>query len=225
MTIGSVEYKATSDIGFEAVHPSIGSFSGLVKRLIDLTVAVLGGLALLPFFLLLAALIRLDSPGAALYKQRRVGLNGEEFMMYKFRSMHVGAETLQTELQAYNEMDGPLFKMKNDPRITRVGRWLRKLSFDEFPQLINVVRGEMSLVGPRPPLPNEVEEFEAWHHAKFNTKPGMTGLWQVSGRSELSSFKHMIQLDIEYVRSWSLKLDFQILIKTFKVVSGGFGAH
>lgn len=225
MTIGSVEYKATSERDFETVHPSISSFSGIAKRLIDLTVALVGGLALLPFFLLLVALIRLDSRGSALYKQRRIGLNGEEFMMYKFRSMHVGAETLQAELQALNEMDGPLFKMKNDPRITRVGRWLRRLSFDEFPQLINVIRGEMSLVGPRPPLPGEVEEFESWHRVKFQTRPGMTGLWQVSGRSELSSFRHMIQLDIEYVRNWSLNLDFQIFVKTFKVVFGGFGAH
>lgn len=225
MTIGSVEYNATSERSIEAVHPSVGSPAGFVKRMLDLTVAIGGGLALLPFFLALALLIRLDSKGPALYKQRRVGLNGEEFMMYKFRSMHVGAERLQDELQAFNEMEGPLFKMKNDPRITKVGRWLRRLSFDEFPQLINVIRGEMSLVGPRPPLPCEVDEFEAWHRIKFNTRPGMTGLWQVSGRNELSSFKVMIQLDVEYVRNWSLAMDFSILARTFKVVFGGLGAH
>lgn len=225
MTIGSVEYNATSERSFETVHPSLSTPSGLVKRLADLSVALGGGLVLLPFFFGLAVLIRLDSKGPALYKQRRIGLNGEEFMMYKFRSMHVGAEHMQDELQVFNEMDGPLFKMKNDPRITRVGRWLRKLSFDEFPQLINVVRGEMSLVGPRPPLPSEVEDFEAWHRIKFDTRPGMTGLWQVSGRSELSSFREMIQLDIEYVRNWSLSMDLQILARTFKVVFGGLGAH
>lgn len=207
------------------VHPSLGSAQGLLKRLFDFSSALVGGLLIAPFLLLLGLWIKLDSKGPVLYKQLRVGVNGEEFWMYKFRSMHVGAEALQAELLAYNEMDGPLFKMKDDPRVTRSGRVLRRTSLDELPQLINVLKGEMSLVGPRPPLPGEVEEFEPWQREKFVVKPGMTGLWQVSGRNSLSQFNQMIELDLAYIRNWNFGLDIKILFQTVKVVFNGLGAH
>lgn len=207
------------------VHPSLGSAQGLLKRLFDFFSALIGGLLIAPVLLMIALLIKLDSKGPVLYKQLRVGVNGEEFWMYKFRSMHVGAEALQAELMAYNEMDGPLFKMKDDPRVTRSGRVLRRTSLDELPQLVNVLKGEMSLVGPRPPLPSEVEKFEPWQKEKFFVRPGMTGLWQVSGRNSLSGFNQIIELDISYVRNWSFWLDIKILVQTVKVVFSCIGAH
>lgn len=208
-----------------AVHPSLSTAGGAFKRGVDLFGAVIGGFAIAPVVMVLAIAIKLDSSGPVLFKQRRVGLNGQIFHMYKFRSMQVGAETMQAELAGHNEMDGPLFKMRNDPRVTRVGRWLRKTSLDELPQLFNVLRGDMSLVGPRPPLPSEVEQFEPWHMEKFAVKPGMTGLWQVSGRNELSAFRQMIELDIRYIRTWHPALDFQILLRTAWVVLQCLGAH
>jgi exopolysaccharide biosynthesis polyprenyl glycosylphosphotransferase len=224
MQASAIDTSAFSGQAVQAAHPSLGLVYGLLKRSFDVVVTLFGGLCVLPCLLLVAILIKLDSAGPVLYRQRRIGLNGREFWMYKFRSMHVGAEAMQDELMAFNEMDGPLFKMRNDPRVTRVGRIIRRCSVDEFPQLINVLRGEMSLVGPRPPLPREVAEFEPWQMEKFVVRPGMTGLWQVSGRNEVSEFLHMIRLDVEYVRSWSLWLDLRILMKTFVVVFRGMGA-
>lgn len=209
----------------DLTHPSMRSPLGYVKRAIDLVSAVIGGVAIAPLVLLLMALVKLDSSGPVLYKQRRVGYNGEEFWMYKFRTMHVGAEARQAELMALNEMTGPLFKIKDDPRVTRVGRWLRRTSLDELPQLLNVVRGEMSLVGPRPPMLSEVEQFEPWHLEKLSVRPGMTGLWQVNGRNTLPTFDQMIELDMRYIRTWSFSLDFLILLKTVWVVTMGLGAH
>jgi exopolysaccharide biosynthesis polyprenyl glycosylphosphotransferase len=181
-------------------------------------------LALLsPFFLIIALLILLDSPGPAIYKQVRCGLNGRKFIFYKFRSMVQEAEKQKEDLALYNLMDGPVFKMKDDPRITRVGRFLRKSSLDELPQLFNVLKGDMSFVGPRPPIPAEVEKYEGWQRRRLSMKPGITGLWQVRGRNQIP-FSQWMKLDLEYIDNWSLWLDLKILLKTIPVVLLGKGA-
>jgi exopolysaccharide biosynthesis polyprenyl glycosylphosphotransferase len=203
---------------------SISKGALLVKRLIDVTIAAVGLLLGAPLFGLIALAIRLDSPGPVIFRQTRVGLRGRLFEMYKFRSMHVGAEEQQDMLADLNEADGPIFKIRDDPRLTRVGRILRRLSLDELPQLVNVLRGEMSLVGPRPPIPAEVEKYQEWHKKRLEAPPGMTGLWQVSGRSRLS-FDEMVLLDIYYLENWSLWLDFKILMRTIPKVLLGEGAY
>jgi len=209
-------------IGVRTVAISKGAL--LVKRLIDVTVAAVGLVLCAPLLLLIALAIRLDSPGPIIFRQTRVGLRGRLFEMYKFRSMHVGAEEQQDMLAEFNEADGPIFKIRDDPRLTRVGRILRRLSLDELPQLVNVLRGEMSLVGPRPPIPAEVEKYQEWHKKRLEAPPGMTGLWQVSGRSRLS-FDEMVLLDIYYIENWSLWLDFKILMRTIPKVLLGEGAY
>jgi exopolysaccharide biosynthesis polyprenyl glycosylphosphotransferase len=176
-----------------------------------------------PVFLLITLLVRLDSPGPIIYRQVRCGWNGRRFTFYKFRSMVQRAAERQSDLAPYNEMNGPVFKMKRDPRVTRVGRFLRKTSLDELPQLINVLRGEMSFVGPRPPLPEEVEKYEGWQRRRLSMKPGITGLWQVRGRNRID-FDQWMKLDLEYIDNWSLWLDFKILLKTIPVVLSGKGA-
>jgi exopolysaccharide biosynthesis polyprenyl glycosylphosphotransferase len=204
--------------------PSISKGALLVKRLIDVTIAAVGLLLGAPLFGLIALAVRLDSPGPVIFRQTRVGLRGRSFEMYKFRSMHVGAEEQQDLLADLNEADGPIFKIRDDPRLTRVGRILRRLSLDELPQLVNVLRGEMSLVGPRPPVPAEVEKYQEWHKKRLEAPPGMTGLWQVSGRSRLS-FDEMVLLDIYYIENWSLWMDFKILMRTIPKVLLGEGAY
>lgn len=199
-------------------HPSLNSVMGFLKRSFDVSMVLLAAPAYVPVMLAVAAAIKLDSKGPVFFVQKRVGLNGEHFYMYKFRSMRLDAEELLHEVQHLNEMKGPLFKIKNDPRITRMGRFIRKSSLDELPQLINVLKGEMSLVGPRPPLVSEVEQFEPAYHEKFAVRPGITGLWQVSGRSERNDFKEAIALDVHYVRNWSLRFDLAILLRTVLVV-------
>ena len=195
----------------------------LVKRGVD----VIGALAMLtlglPLLVLIALAIRLNSPGPVIFTQTRVGVGGKLFKIYKFRSMYEGAETELEHLRELNEADGPLFKIHDDPRLTQVGRFLRRTSLDELPQLLNVLRGEMSLVGPRPPIPPEVERYQEWHKRRLETRPGMTGLWQVSGRS-LLSFDEMVLLDIYYIENWSLWLDFKILLRTVPQVLLGNGA-
>lgn len=196
----------------------------LVRRLIDV---VLAGLILLifgPIFMIpTALLIKLTSKGPILFKQTRCGLNGRQFVMYKFRSMVDNAEQLRVELEALNEMDGPVFKSSCDPRVTTVGRIIRRRSIDELPQLFNVLRGDMSLVGPRPPLPQEVARYQRWQRRRLSMKPGMTCLWQVSGRNEVS-FEDWMKLDLTYIDNWSLLLDLKILLKTVPVVLIGRGA-
>jgi exopolysaccharide biosynthesis polyprenyl glycosylphosphotransferase len=207
-----------------ARHPSVAGNAALFKRAFDQAVAGFLLALLAPMLLAVALLIRLDSPGPVLFKQQRVGLGGAPFEILKFRTMTVGAEGRQTELQAFNEMAGPLFKMKNDPRVTRLGRWLRLTSLDELPQLVNVLKGDMSLVGPRPPMLSEVQHFEPWQLEKFHVRPGITGLWQTSGRSQLNTTAAMVELDVRYIRDWSVWLDLKLLMKTAWVVATCKGA-
>jgi exopolysaccharide biosynthesis polyprenyl glycosylphosphotransferase len=196
----------------------------VAKRVLDIVLTVLVLLVLWPVFLLVAIAIKLDSPGPILFTQIRIGQDGRPFKVYKFRSMVADAEDSLPHLNGLNEASGPLFKIKDDPRRTRVGRWLRKLSIDEFPQLINVLRGEMSWVGPRPALPNEVEKYEAWQRQRLEVPQGMTGLPQISGRSDLT-FDEVCLLDIYYIENWSLSLDLTILLRTIPQVLFGRGAY
>lgn len=190
---------------------------------------IIGSLALLvmllPLMLLLAILIRLDSPGPALYLHKRVGKDGHPFTMAKFRTMVDGAHVLREKLQPLNEVEGPVFKLKDDPRVTRLGHWLRRLSLDELPQLFNVLVGHMSLVGPRPALPEEVARYESWHLRRLSVTPGLTGLWQIMGRAGLKDFNRWVEWDLIYIDNWSLLLDLVILFKTLPVVMRGHGAY
>ncbi|MBN1352400.1 sugar transferase [candidate division KSB1 bacterium] len=194
-----------------------------VKRLFDVVVSLVAIMMLSPLLLITAVAIKLTSKGPILFDQIRSGLNGRKFKLYKFRSMHVGAEMRKRELQKMNEMDGPVFKIKRDPRITKIGRLLRKFSIDELPQFINVLKGDMSVVGPRPPLPVEVEMYQLWQRRRLSLKPGLTCIWQVSGRNQIP-FNEWMEMDLEYIDKWSLFLDFKIFIKTFFVVLFGYGA-
>ena len=175
-------------------------------------------------FILTALLIKKSSKGPVFFSQVRNTLNGRRFKLYKFRTMVQGAEAKIQELAAYNEMNGAAFKMTNDPRITPLGKWLRKLSIDELPQLWNVFKGDMSLVGPRPPLPSEVEEYEDWHRRRLSFSPGITCLWQISGRNTITDFSEWAKLDLKYIDNWSFWLDIKILLKTIPVVFFGKGA-
>ncbi len=195
-----------------------------VKRIIDVVVAGLGLLFLAPLLIVIGVLIRLDSPGPALFRQTRVGKGGRPFTVYKYRTMRQGAEAEQEQLAALNEATGPLFKVRDDPRVTRVGHWIRRFSIDEIPQLINVLLGQMSLVGPRPPLPSEVAQYEEWHRKRLEVSPGMTSLWAVSGRSDVP-FDEMVMLDIYYIENWSLRLDFTIILRTLPAVITAAGAY
>jgi exopolysaccharide biosynthesis polyprenyl glycosylphosphotransferase len=195
-----------------------------VKRALDLLLVGGGLLLISPLLVAVALAIKLDSSGPVFYRQTRVGKNGRHFSMLKFRSMCIDADKKLAELRARNEATGPLFKIKADPRITRVGRILRRFSLDELPQLLNVLRGEMSLVGPRPPLPAEVAEYEDWQLGRLGAVPGVTGLWQVSGRSEVP-FHDMVRLDLHYIRNWSLALDVEILMRTVPAVLTSRGAY
>ncbi len=199
-------------------------FPLFLKRLMDLTVAVAGLLLLAPLMGLVAAAIRLTSPGPALFRQVRCGLNGRRFVLYKFRTMYADAEARLQEVAHLNEVRGPAFKARRDPRVTPLGRILRRLSLDELPQLINVLKGDMSLVGPRPPLPEEVARYERWQRRRLAMKPGLTGLWQVSGRAEIADFDRWTQLDLAYIDHWSLWLDLKILLRTLPAVLSTRGA-
>jgi lipopolysaccharide/colanic/teichoic acid biosynthesis glycosyltransferase len=197
--------------------------AALGKRVLDVALASALLVGLAPLFLLTAALVRLDSPGPVLLGQDRIGRGLRTFRMYKFRSMVADADQLRENLQHLNEVDGPIFKIRNDPRVTRMGAFLRRSSLDELPQLWNVLRGEMSLVGPRPPFAHEVEHDLLRQRARLRFPPGMTGLWQVGGRSNLT-YQAMVRLDLRYVRDWSLFADLGILLRTIPVVLTGKGA-
>jgi len=194
-----------------------------MKRLFDIVASAMALWLLLPVFLMVMAIIKLTSRGPIFFKQSRVGLHGRGFNMLKFRSMVVGAEVLKRSLTALNEQSGPVFKMRNDPRVTRFGRFIRKYSIDELPQLINVLRGDMSVVGPRPPVPEELEKYEAWQRRRLSVRPGLTCIWQVSGRNQIS-FEDWMVLDMQYIDHWSLGRDFNLIFRTIPVVLTGRGA-
>lgn len=189
------------------------------KRALDVIASFLGLVILSPILLIVAILIKLESKGPAIFSQSRIGLNGKEFKMYKFRSMVQNAEELKEKLAKQNEMSGPMFKMKNDPRVTKVGKFIRKTSIDELPQLLNILKGDMTLVGPRPSLPREVEKFESWMLKRLEVKPGLTCYWQVSGRNNIDFYDWM-KLDLKYVNDMSFWLDIKLIFKTVAVLFG-----
>lgn len=225
LSLGGVDAEAINGIPLISIRQSaLTGFNQTLKRAVDLLIASVGGIILAPVWLATAIAIKLDSPGPVFFRQERVGRGGKRFLVYKFRSMYVDAEAQLEKLRAHNEAAGPLFKMRDDPRRTRVGRFIRKTSIDELPQLINVVRGEMSLVGPRPGLQSEVDQYQDWHRKRLEVQPGITGLWQVSGRSDLT-FDEMVMLDIYYAENWSLGLDLRIMLRTVPQVLFGEGAY
>ncbi len=195
----------------------------LVKRVFDVTSSAVALLVLSPLLIAAAFLVKLTSKGPAVFRQKRSGMSGRVFTLYKFRTMVQDAEALKAQLEKRNEVDGPVFKIKDDPRITGVGKWLRKLSIDELPQLWNVLRGDMSIVGPRPPLPAEVEKYERWQRRRLSMRPGITCIWQVSGRSNID-FRRWMEMDLEYIDNWSLFLDFKIILRTIPAVLSSRGA-
>ena len=200
----------------ESTPPSVSL--QLIKRFIDIAVSFVGLIIISPLYFAVVLAIKLNSPGPVYFIQERVGLNGRIFKLYKFRTMVIDAEEKLAELMKHNEMQGPAFKMDNDPRITPIGRFLRKYSIDEIPQLWNVLHGDMSLVGPRPPLPREVKQYDPWHQRRLSMRPGITCLWQVSGRNKITDFNEWVRLDLEYIDNWSLLLDFKILLRTIPAV-------
>jgi exopolysaccharide biosynthesis polyprenyl glycosylphosphotransferase len=198
-------------------------FQRLLKRLLDIGASAVALAVLSPLLFATAALVALTSPGPVLFRQRRVGLRGRTFDMLKFRSMVQDAEGLRARLAADNDQSGPVFKMKHDPRVTAFGRFMRRHSVDELPQLVNVLRGDMSIVGPRPPLPEEVARYEAWQVRRLSVRPGLTCVWQVSGRNAIT-FREWMMLDMRYIDHWSLALDLDLIWKTVPVVLTGRGA-
>ncbi|MDS0526659.1 sugar transferase [Clostridium sp. SHJSY1] len=207
------------ELVYEQKYEEISIGYAFVKRLIDVICSFLGIIALSPVFLIVSIAIRIESTGKAIFVQDRVGFEGKEFKMYKFRSMVQDAEDLKDKLKEKNEMNGPMFKIKKDPRVTKVGAFIRKTSIDELPQLINVLKGEMSLVGPRPSLPEEVKEFEPWMMERFSVKPGLTCYWQVSGRNDIGFYEWM-ELDIKYVKEKGILVDMSLILKTVSVLLG-----
>jgi exopolysaccharide biosynthesis polyprenyl glycosylphosphotransferase len=205
--------------------PPGDGFDLAVKRLFDIVTSAVLLMVLAPLFAIIAIAVRTDSPGPILFKQRRVGLNGRIFSLYKFRSMQLDAEAQLSALRKENEMQGPAFKLRNDPRVTPVGRFIRRHSLDELPQLWNVFRGDMSLVGPRPPMPDEVQLYDRKERRRLSMRPGLTCTWQVSGRNDIADFESWVQLDLEYIDNWSLGLDFSLLVRTVPAVVFGSGAR
>lgn len=196
----------------------------ILKRIIDIIGSIIGIVLVSPVLLVTAVLIKLESKGRIFFSQTRVGLHGKEFKIYKFRSMVDGAEALRKSIEHKNEMSGPMFKVRGDPRITKIGRFIRKTSIDELPQLINVLKGEMSLVGPRPSLPSEVEKFESWMLKRLEVKPGLTCYWQVSGRNNIC-FEDWMKLDIDYVNNRNMQLDIKLIFKTIILLFGDKNAY
>lgn len=225
LSLNRVEFNNMAGIpmlGIRDVH--ISRFQQILKRGLDFLIIGIGGIPAIMVGLILALAIKLDSPGPILYTADRIGPHGRTFKMYKFRSMIKDADQKKAMIRHLNEADGPIFKIKEDPRLTRVGRFIRRLSLDELPQLINVIRGEMSLVGPRPPLPEEVALYKPWHRQRLSVIGGITGLWQVSGRSDLT-FDELCLLDIYYIENWSLWTDIRILLQTIPHALFAKGAY
>jgi len=224
-TPAKVELEELDGLPLLSFSPAPNSVLALAaKRCLDVALALVLLFIGLPIIVAIAAAIKITSGGAVLYRQTRCGLNGRLFTMYKFRTMEEGAHERRRELLELNEMTGPAFKLRRDPRVTWLGRFLRRFSLDELPQLWNVLKGEMSLVGPRPPIPEEVAQYQPWQRRRLAMKPGLTCLWQISGRSDNPDFNQWMQLDLEYIDSWTPTLDFKILLKTIPVVLSGKGA-
>jgi exopolysaccharide biosynthesis polyprenyl glycosylphosphotransferase len=220
-----VRVEQFQGIPFLALQVNSFSAAGLFyKRVLDIVGALVGSLMFLAMYPIVAIAIKLDSPGPVLFRQMRIGKNGRTFQLLKFRSMYQGAERRKKELLAQNQMNGFMFKVEKDPRVTRVGRFLRKTSLDEFPQFVNVLKGEMSLVGTRPPTPDEVAEYSYAHRRRISAKPGITGLWQISGRNKINDFEKIVELDCSYLESWRFWDDIRILFKTIFVVLRRKGA-
>ena len=202
-------------------------YCNYIKGILDRLIAVLGLLLTWWIYILVAIAIKLEDPkGPVIFKQKRVGMNGRVFYMYKFRSMYVDAEARKAELMKNNEMSSDLmFKMKDDPRVTKVGKFIRKTSIDEFPQFFNVLIGNMSLVGTRPPTEEEVSKYSRNHWRRISIKPGITGMWQISGRSTITSFDEIVDLDTKYIDEWSVMMDFKVMFKTISVILRRNGAY
>ena len=209
----------TENIDIELNQKEVNGQYGyrILKRSFDIIASVIGLVVLSPVFLAIAIAIKCDDGGPVFYDQIRIGKNGKKFKMYKFRSMRVNAEDEIEKLQEHSEVDGAMFKMKNDPRVTRVGKFIRKTSIDEFPQLLNVLLGQMSIVGPRPPLPREVADYTQYDKQRLYVKPGCTGLWQVTARNSVG-FQEMVNIDLDYIQRRSIWLDLKIMFKTVKVI-------
>ncbi|HEY2825572.1 MAG TPA: exopolysaccharide biosynthesis polyprenyl glycosylphosphotransferase [Gemmatimonadales bacterium] len=227
--VAGVEPRGVWEAGRAMVElnaPTLKAWQLMLKRAMDLLVSLAGLVVLSPVIALVALLVKLDSKGPAMFQQTRIGLAGRPFRIFKFRSMVVDAEKRLAELKDSSiYADDRLFKIPRDPRVTRLGSWLRKTSLDELPQLMNVLVGDMSLVGPRPPLPSEVTKYEEHHFCRFDVKPGITGPWQVSGRNEVTDFEAVIRLESAYIREWDLSTDINILLRTIPTVLGMRGAH
>jgi exopolysaccharide biosynthesis polyprenyl glycosylphosphotransferase len=221
----SVGVEEFQGIPFLTIRDNKFNAAGLLyKRALDIAGGLVGSLVFLAMYPIVAIAIKLDSPGPVLFKQERIGKNGRVFQLFKFRSMYQDAEERKKELMAQNEMDGLMFKVEKDPRVTRIGRFLRNTSIDEFPQFVNVLKGEMSLVGTRPPTPDEVEHYSHSHRRRISAKPGITGLWQISGRNKITDFEKVVELDCKYLESWRFWNDIRILFKTVFVVLRRKGA-
>jgi exopolysaccharide biosynthesis polyprenyl glycosylphosphotransferase len=239
-TMGVTCYYSISDLQRKKSAQSVSEFAGhlvisyevnvidyrrqLIKRMMDIVGSLVGMIFTVVLTPFIALAIKLDSPGPVFFAQIRIGKNGRRFRMYKFRSMYADAEERKQELLKENEMQGLMFKMENDPRITPVGRFLRKTSLDELPQFYNVLKGEMSLVGTRPPTLDEFEHYSMHYRRRLSITPGLTGMWQVSGRSDITDFEEVVKLDLEYIDNWSLTLDCKILLQTILVVIFGRGS-
>jgi exopolysaccharide biosynthesis polyprenyl glycosylphosphotransferase len=225
MSLNRVDLASLGGIPLISVRaPALRGWHHQIKRTLDVLLSLLLLFLFSPVLLLLALAIRIESEGPVLFRQSRMGRDGRLFTCFKFRSMVEGADAARERLRPLSDVDGPIFKMREDPRITRVGRFIRRFSLDELPQLFNVVVGDMSLVGPRPPMPIEVESYAEWHHRRLDVAPGLTGLWQVSGRSDLT-FDEMVMLDLFYAENWSLGMDLKILLRTVPTVLRGTGAY
>ncbi|AQR95091.1 sugar transferase [Clostridium saccharoperbutylacetonicum] len=203
----------------EFVNQNQKKFYEFTKRLIDIISSICGLIILFPILIIVAIAIKIESKGPVIFSQERIGINGIKFKMYKFRSMIVDAEQYKERLLNKNEMNGPMFKIKNDPRVTRIGKFIRRTSIDELPQLLNILKGDMSLVGPRPSLPKEVEKFSPWMLERLKVKPGLTCYWQISGRNDIQ-FEDWMKLDIKYVKERGTLLDIKLVIRTFFVLFG-----
>lgn len=221
----ALSLEKCQEVPFLTIQTDNFNATGLLyKRILDIVGGLIGTLEFFILYPLVGAAIKFNSPGPVLFKQKRVGRHGRAFNIYKFRTMHHGAEQRKQSLLSKNEMQGAMFKLKDDPRITRVGKWLRKTSIDEFPQFLNVLKGEMSLVGTRPPTPEEVETYMSSHLKRISAKPGITGLWQISGRNKITDFEKVVELDCKYLEYWRFMDDLKILFKTIVVVLQRKGA-